>query len=201
MQGCTLRFAYEGRDSGAICARALEGGTGELPADHGLASSAWTTGAGRSRGRLAQSLDASRQSVILLRKHFLLTNLHYCYSNKPLDGVPKIKVTGDGLAFKRQYGAGQAPMFRLTRSATRALPETRGDLHPSFCQDRPAVPQVRRAGFRGRHYRSRYGRPVRNAAVLVTGRYHRTASERRGTAPRSAADGSQEPVPCRNRLR
>ena len=99
MQGCTLRFAYEGRDSGAICARALEGGTGELPADHGLASSAWTTGAGRSRGRLAQSLDASRQSVILLRKHFLLTNLHYCYSNKPLDGVPKIKVTGDGLAF------------------------------------------------------------------------------------------------------
>ena len=70
MQGCTLRFAYEGRDSGAIRARALEGRTGELPADHGLASSAWTIGVGRSRGRLAQSLDASRQSVILLRKHF-----------------------------------------------------------------------------------------------------------------------------------
>ena len=140
------------------------------------------------------------------QKTLLLTILHYCYSNKPLGGVPlgsvpKIKSPGPASRFERQYGAGQAPMFRLTRSATRALPETRGDLHPSFCQDRPAVPQVRRAGFRGRHYRSRYGRPIRNAAVLLTGRYHPTASERRGTAPRSAADGSQEPVPCRNRLR
>ena len=70
MQGCTVRIAHKGRDSGAICARALAGRTGELPADHGLASSAWTTGVGRSRGRLAQSSDASRQSVILLRKHF-----------------------------------------------------------------------------------------------------------------------------------
>jgi len=206
MQGCTVRIAHKGRDSGAICARALAGRTGELPADHRLASSGRGTAAGRSRGRLAQSLGASRQSVILLRRHYPLTILHYCYSNKPLGGVPlgsvpKIKSPGPASRFERQYGAGQAPMFRLTRSATRALPETRGDLHPSFCQDRPAVPQVRRAGFRGRHYRSRYGRPIRNAAVLLTGRYHPTASERRGTAPRSAADGSQEPVPCRNRLR
>jgi hypothetical protein len=87
MQGCALRFAFERRDSGAVCARALEGRTGAPPADQGLASSDRGTAAGRSRGRLARSLDASRQSVILLRKHFLLTILHYCYSNKLLDGV------------------------------------------------------------------------------------------------------------------
>ena len=34
-------------------------------------------------------------------------------------------------------------MFRLTRYTTRALPETRGDLHPSFCQDRSPVLEAR----------------------------------------------------------
>jgi hypothetical protein len=146
MQDCALRLAHAGRDSDAICARALEGRTGELPADLGLGSSGRGTAAQRSRGRLARSLDASRQSVILLRKHFLLTILHYCYSNKPCTVSLKRKSPEAGLALWRR---GKVPMFRLTRSATRALPETRGDLHPSFCQDRSAVPQVRRAGYGG----------------------------------------------------
>jgi hypothetical protein len=34
-------------------------------------------------------------------------------------------------------------MFRLTRYATGALPETRGDLHPSFCQDRSPFLEAR----------------------------------------------------------
>jgi hypothetical protein len=138
MQGCALGLAHAGRDSGAICARDLGGRTGELPAHHGLGSSGREPAAGRSRGQLVQPLDASRQSVILLRRHFFLTISHCLYSNTPSAGVPRTKVTS---RFER-HGAGKAPTFRLTRYATRALPETRGDLHPCVCQDRSPVPEA-----------------------------------------------------------
>jgi hypothetical protein len=60
-------WAHPGR--AGICLGPLNGKTGELPADHGLGSSGRGTGTGRSRGQLAPLLDASRQSVILLRTH------------------------------------------------------------------------------------------------------------------------------------
>ena len=162
MQGCPLGLAPYRVERGAICANALEGG--EIPADHTFGSSRRGTMAGRSRGQLARSSDANRQSVTLLTKHFLLTISHYCYSNTPLDAVPRKSHQGPVPLFERQYGAWQAPIFRLAGYATRASPETRGNLHPNLCRDQSAVPQVPRAGYCGRPCRSQYGRPLRNAA-------------------------------------
>ena len=145
MQGCTARFAHEGRDSGAIRARALEGRTGELPADHGLASSAWTTGVGRSRGRLAQSLGASRQSVILLRRHYRLTILHYCYSNKP----GAVSLNKSHLAPASRYGAGQGSHVPIDPVCHPCITGDARRFALKFCQDRSDVPQVRRVGYGG----------------------------------------------------
>jgi hypothetical protein len=100
--------------------------------------------------------------VILLRKHFLLTNPHYCYSNTSLGRRPRKSHQGPASRFERQYGAGQAPMFRSTRYATRALPERRGELHPSFCQDRSPVLQAILLGVDRR--------PSRSNAVASLGR-------------------------------
>lgn len=111
MKGCRLRLANEGPDSGAICARVVEGRTGEPPAHHALASSGRGIAAGRSRGQLAQSLDASRQSVILLRRHFLLTISYYCYSNKPLDGVPRRSHRGRACVLRGSMAPSKLPWF------------------------------------------------------------------------------------------
>lgn len=224
MQGCAFRRAHAGRNGGVICARALGARTGELPADHGLGSRGRESAAARSRGLLAQLVEASQQSVILLRKHFLLTNPHYCYSNTSLGRRPRKSHQGPASRFERQYGAGQAPMFRSTRYATRALPERRGELHPSFCQDRSPVLQAILLGVDRRPSRSNavasLGRErpcpkcdepasARGAADRSMGspleRGHPchgmtspTAAERRGNVPWSAVDGSQEPYPYRD---
>ena len=117
----------------------LKGRTGELPADHGLGSSGCETGAAPSAGQLAPPLDASRQPVILLRTHSPLTNSYYCYNNTswPVSlGVSLESLLGPASPFERRQDTGKAPMFRLIGYATGAPPETRGDLHPSFCKDR-----------------------------------------------------------------
>jgi hypothetical protein len=162
MQGCTLRLANAGRDGGVICARALAGRTGELPADHGLASSGRGTAAGRSRGRLAQSLDASRQSVILLRRHLLLTNLHYCYRNKPC----ALFLNKSHLGPVSRYGAGQGSHVSIDPVCHSCITEDARRFALKFLP-RPIgrAPSATRR-LRRRHCRSQYGRPVRNGASL-----------------------------------
>ena len=145
MQGCTVRIAHKGRDSGAICARALASRTGELPADHRLASSGRGTAAGRSRGRLAQSLGASRQSVILLRRHYPLTILHYCYSNKP----GAVSLDKSHLAPASRYGAGQGSHVPIDPVCHSCITGDARRFALKFCQDRSDVPQVRRVGYGG----------------------------------------------------
>ena len=90
---------------------------------------------GAEDSSLRRQTQADRQSVILLRKHFILTNSHYCYNNTPWR-CPLEESPGTGLAAFERRGTVKAPMFRLIRYATGAPPETRGDLHPSFGKDR-----------------------------------------------------------------
>lgn len=136
MTGCALGLANARPDSRAICARALAGRIGELPANRGFGSSDRKQRLGGAEEQLAPSLDASGQSVALLRKHFHLTISHYFYSNTPwAASLGKINWG------RPRVLRGQAPMFRLIPYATRASPEAQGDLRPIFAKTDRARPK------------------------------------------------------------